>query len=176
MSDFARQPVNRNSYVYYPVGVSMSDFARQPVNFHWGFFIFKQFLFQLANLPDSLSTGSIVVGDAPKRVSIGEFARQPVNEEVKKQCLQSFNWRICPTACQQNWSSKTSENVVSIGEFARQPVNFIIAIMLSIIMFQLANLPDSLSTKHTASTGFVSRFQLANLPDSLSTLDEKFLL
>ena len=58
-------------------------------------------MFQLANLPDSLSTlfsaFSVVLS-----VSIGEFARQPVN--IKQLPL---------------W-----QRLVSIGEFARQPVNY----------------------------------------------------
>ena len=77
-------------------------------------------------------------------VSIGEFARQPVNNfGSSKSNYNSFNWRICPTACQHKLDVNvhpmfqlanlpdslstpmglTRYAMVSIGEFARQPVN-----------------------------------------------------
>ena len=81
--------------------VSIGEFARQPVNN--AYLMLSQVLFQLANLPDSLST-LLSPMSLYSRVSIGEFARQPVN--------------LC---------SKVGYDVqgVSIGEFARQPVNLI---------------------------------------------------
>jgi len=103
IGEFARQPVNDLGRLFvFIFSVSIGEFARQPVN---GFLQNSRdeiLWFQLANLPDSLSTILEVVR-ATITVSIGEFARQPVNINLMLMFTLCFNWRICPTACQPQW-------------------------------------------------------------------------
>ena len=123
IGEFARQPVNGVYSIQ--CRIQMFQLANLPDSLSTNLFTLMKTLlsFQLANLPDSLSTLLLPPKAAKTLFQLANLPDSLSTRRVTTHMFHSFNWRICPTVCQQRGKRSWMCRRVSIGEFARQSVN-----------------------------------------------------
>ena len=75
---------------------------------------------------------------------MGDFAQLPVNSVLQQRRGSGFNGRLCPTPCQQLPGQPRQEGFN--GRLCPTPCQRCLWMMVNLIGFQWATLPNSLST------------------------------
>ena len=192
MGDFAQLPVNTEHFSVWTRAGFNGRLCPTPCQ-HGELVIRTYFRFQWATLPNSLSTiVSLAVGgknlfqwatlpnslstlldgcSVMQLVSMGDFAQLPVN---LLKMAKLIGWLVSMGDFAQlpvNFLSTYSKLIiVSMGDFAQLPVNMIVVLVTTVLLFQWATLPNSLSTQSIYPFQLQLQFQWATLPNSLSTL------